>query len=369
MSDDYGLSRDKEQKAAELPKINYLPTKPKSYSPAIGLIGAGGITGSHLGAYKGLGLNVVAIADINQENAEGKRDEYYPDAQVYTDPKELLARDDLEVVDVATHVDVRPSLVRAALESGRHVLSQKPFVLDLAEGRDLIQLAERQGVKLAVNQNGRWAPHFSYLRNAIAAGVVGDVTSINVVCHWDQTWVKGTPFEKMKHMVLYDFCIHWFDICTCFMGGERPGQVYAANQSFDAQIFKPDSMASVVMQYEGAQACMQFHSHVTLGEEDTTTINGTKGTMRSRGRGLNQQNEVQLFLESGHAVQPLEGSWFKNGFEGTMLELLCAIEEDRDPYNSAASNLVALEAAFAAMRSADTGQPVAAGDIQKLESY
>ena len=369
MSDDYGLSAEKKTQQIDAPEVEYLPRRPKNYNPAIGLIGAGGITAYHLKAYKELGLNVVAIADINEDNAKAKRDEFYPDADVYTDHKDLLARDDLEVVDVATHVNIRPKLVREALESGRHVLSQKPFVLDINEGLELIELANAKGLKLAVNHNGRWAPHFSYLRNAIAQGVIGEVNSINVVCHWDHLWIKDTPFEKMRHMMLYDFAIHWFDICTCFMQGEKPKSVFAKAQKFKGQSYDPPSIGSVIMEYENAQACMQFHAHVTVGEEDTTTVNGTKGTLRSRGPSLSNQPQIDLYQEDGIASAPLEGEWFNEGFQGTMAELLCAIEEDREPYNSAASNIPSLETCFAALKSADTGLPVAPGGVKVLESY
>lgn len=369
-NDDYGLSPEKKVIQIDPPAVDYLPRKTKEYHPAIGLIGAGGITAMHLAAYKELGLNVVAIADLNEANACSMRDKFYPKAEVLTDHKALLARQDIEVVDVATHVNVRPSLVREALEAGKHVLSQKPFVTDLKEGRALIELADSKGLKLAVNQNGRWAPHFSYMRNAIADGLIGSVNSINCSCNWDHLWIKGLPnFEKMRHMVLFDFCIHWFDIVTCFMGGQKATSIYASKQGFPGQVFQPDSIASVIMRYPEAQVCMHFHSHTTLGEEDTTIVNGTKGTLRSRGPGLNKQPQVELFLETGTAVAPLKGNWFTNGFQGTMAELLCAIEENREPYNSARSNLTSLEACFAALKSADTGAPVTPGSVQVLESY
>ena len=368
--DDYGLSAVKKTSTIPAPEVAYKPRKPKTYNPPIGLIGAGGITGSHLTAYKALGLNVVAIADLNRENAEKKQAQFYPEATIYTDHRELLARDDIEVVDVATHVNVRPQLVRDALEAGKHVLSQKPFATDLAEGRALVELAKEKNLRLAVNHNGRWAPHFSYLRNAIAQGLIGEVNSVNCVCHWDHTWVKGLPaFESMQHVILYDFSIHWFDIVTCFMSGERPKRVFATAQRFEGQVFAPPSIASVIMEYENAQVCMQFHGHVLHGEEDTTTVNGTRGTLRSRGASLNAQPQIELYLEDGIATAPLEGHWFDYGFQGTMAELLCAIDENREPSNSAASNLVALETCFAAMKSADTGQPVVPGSVQKLESY
>ena len=89
-----------------------------------------------------------------------------------------------------------------------------------------------------------------------------------------------------------------------------------------------------------------------------TTIVGTKGTLRSRGPGLNDQPQMEVHLEEGKAVVPLDGCWFENGFEGTMGELLCAIEEDRQPSNSARNNLRTLELVFAAVESADSGAVV-----------
>jgi predicted dehydrogenase len=96
------------------------------------------------------------------------------------------------------------------------VLSQKPFVLDLDVGERLVALADARNVRLAVNQNGRWAPHFSYLRQAIAAGLLGDLVSAHLSVHWDHTWTVGTPFEEIHDLVLYDFGIHWFDIVAQF---------------------------------------------------------------------------------------------------------------------------------------------------------
>ena len=78
------------------------------------------------------------------------------------------------------------------------------------------------GVKLAVNQNGRWAPHFSYMREAVRAGLVGDVVSCHTGVHWDHSWIEGTPFEKIDDLVFFDFAIHWFDFLSSLIGARRP---------------------------------------------------------------------------------------------------------------------------------------------------
>jgi predicted dehydrogenase len=263
----------------------------------------------------------------------------------------------------------RLPIIREAIESGKHVLSQKPFVLDLADGEELVKLAEEKGVKLAVNQNGRWAPHFSYLRQAVAAGVIGRVTSLDFNLQWDQTWIKGTSeFESIHHLILFDFAVHWFDITTCIMAGQTPTRVMASAIRYDEQVYTPPALASAIIEYPGAQVRMSFNAHTTLGEEDVTTVVGTKGTLRSRGPGLNEQPEMEVYLEEGQCRVPLESCWFEAGFQGTMGELLCAIEEDREPNNSAKSNLKSLELCFAALAAADSGQPVTVGSVRTVSS-
>ena len=113
------------------------------------------------------------MCDIAIDRARERRDEFYPDAVATDNIDDVLSRDDIEVVDITTHPPERPPIVEAALRARKHVLSQKPFVLDLDVGQRLVDLADEMGVKLAVNQNARWAPHFSYIREAVRAGLLG----------------------------------------------------------------------------------------------------------------------------------------------------------------------------------------------------
>src|SRR5262245_524102 len=131
------------------PQLPYRPRDPKRYRPAIGLVGCGGITKWHLMAYRKAGYDVVALCDIDRARAEKRRDEFYPNAEVTDDFQQVLARDDVDVVDITTHPPERPPLIEAALRAHKHVLSQKPFVLDLDVGERLVDLADEMNVKLA----------------------------------------------------------------------------------------------------------------------------------------------------------------------------------------------------------------------------
>jgi len=331
--EDYGIRPTRSVGEIVPPQVDYAPPQP-SYPAThrIGMLGAGGVSEYHLKAYAACGWKVVAIADHNLERAKVRRDAYFPAAEVTTEGAALICREDITVLDITPHPAERVPLVRAALEAGKHVLSQKPFVLDLTVGEELATLADRKGVRLAVNQNGRWAPHFSYMRQAIASGLIGDVRSVDFTLQWDQTWITGNErFENIHHLILFDFAIHWFDIATCLLRPHRAESVSASLVRFEGQRFRPPALAAVVINYPQAQVRMAFNAHTSLGAEDVTTVVGSKGTLRSRGPNLNDQPAMDVFLTAGHARVPLTGCWFESGFIGTMGELLRSIEANREP--------------------------------------
>ena len=347
------------------PELPYLPRDPEHYRPNIGLVACGGITKEHLRAYRMADYQVAALCDVMPDRARKRKTEFYPDAKVYRNYRDLLKRDDIEVVDIAAHPSARAAMIEDALTAGKHVLSQKPFVLDLDFGRRMVDLADRKGVRLAVNQNGRWAPHFSYIRQAVAAGLLGDVSGIHASVHWDHGWVAGTEFEEIDHLILYDFAIHWFDIASCLMGKRKPERVYASTARCPTQSVRPPLLAQALIEYEGAQATLAFDGSVRHGCHDRIYVTGSKATISSSGPDLKHQT-VTLHTDGGRATPELQGCWFPDGFHGTMGELLCAIEEDREPSNSARDNLESLALCFAAVASADRHEPVVPGTVHAM---
>jgi len=346
-------------------RLAYKPRDPKRYRPGIALIGCGGISKHHLTAYRGAGYRVVALCDTVLNRAKRRKEEFFPDARLYRDWRDVLRRDDVEVVDLATHPHQRALMIEAALRAGKHVLSQKPFVLDLGFGRRMVELADKQGVKLAVNQNGRWAPHFRYIHEAVRAGLIGEVAGVHLSVHWDHNLIAGSEFEKVKHLILYDFAIHWFDIVHCFMGSRAAERVYASTARTTSQRVRPALLAQALIEYDGAQASLVFDGDTRFGPYDQTYVTGSRGTITSAGVDLKNQ-KVTLYTPEGRASPRLEGCWFSDGFHGTMGELLCSIEEDREPSNSARDNLDSLALSFAAVASADRKRPIVPGSVRKM---
>lgn len=362
-ADTYAL-RAADVPTIEAPSLDYMPPMPQSYRPRIALIGAGGIASAHLDAYRKAGFDVAAICNRTLSKAEALRAEFFPDAVVTDRYDDLLHDTSIAVFDITPHADVRFGMIKKALAAGKHVLSQKPFVTNLDAGEALISLARDKGVRLAVNQNGRWAPHMAYMREAVRTGVIGRVSSCHAHMHWDHSWITPTPFNDIHDLIFYDFGVHWFDFMSSLVG-ERMQSVFATLARSEDQSAKPPLLGQAMIRFDGGQSSLVFDGNVKHGALDTTFIGGAIGSLHSVGKDLNAQT-VTLTTERGKACPDLAGTWFNDGFAGTMGELLSAIEQDRRPENDAAGNLQSLALTFAAIKSAHTGTPVEIGTVRAL---
>src|ERR1700723_989815 len=354
-ADDYALVA-KAAAEVEAPDLPYRPPMPRDRGVPIALVGAGGISVAHLDAYTRHGLNVVVICSRDLDRARVRRGVHFPNARVTDDFDSVLRDPDVRVLDLTAHPDARLDLMRRALNADKHVLSQKPFVENLNDGGELVELAERHGLKLAVNQNGRWAPHLAYIREAVRAGLIGEVTGVHVEIRWNHGWIAGTSFEAMNDLILWDFGIHWFDFLASVIC-DRASSVHATAARPAGQTARPPLLAQTLVAFDGGQATLVFDGATRYGARDSTSVVGAKGVAFSQGPDLGHQ-AVELYTEAGVARPLLTGAWFNDGFAGAMGELLCAIEDEREALNSARGNLPSIRLCQAAVRSSRTGETV-----------
>ena len=141
----------------------------------VGIIGCGNISTAYLQlASMFKGYDIVAVADINMDNARAREAEFDVRAQTVDD---LLAAADVDLVInltiPAAHVDVS----RAILKAGKHVYSEKPFVLCLAEAQELGDIAKAEGVRIGSAPDTFMGGSHQLARNLIDAGAIGKVTS------------------------------------------------------------------------------------------------------------------------------------------------------------------------------------------------
>ena len=342
----------------------YRPSFPASYRPGVGIIGCGHIVKlAHLPAYTAYGVNVIGIHDASAEAVDGIQSRFPVIGRVFESVGDLLADSRIDVVDIATHPAARRELIAEAIDAGKHVLSQKPFAVDLASARDLVERAERKGVRLAVNQNGRWAPPWRIATLLIEQGRVGEVCAVTHLFEHDFDWTVGTPYDNMHHFVLYDFAVHWLDITRCWMHDKTVATVSAREYRTPAQqTGQKAPWRRLGRRYtDGSSAVIRSIGVSTRRPGDPFWVHGTDGTIRGS---IRQQTDfVELERDGASLRYSFDGEWLPDGFAGTMGELCSAIAEDREPFNSARHNLLTLEMTLAACRSVDEGgRPVVLGE-------
>ncbi len=346
--------------------LDYKPRFPKDYSPGIGVVGCGGIVRNcHLSAYKDHKLNVVGVHDINPAATEGICEKFGV-KRVFKNLDELLACDEIEVVDVATHPAQRVEIMSKAIAAGKHVLAQKPLALTVEEVLPLLAEADKRGLMIAVNQNGRWAPAWRIATLLIEQDAIGDVAGVT---HFYDGAFNGLQdvFDKIKHFAIYDYSVHWLDITRCWL--EKKKAVAVRARDWRTPIQPPESRtpwgAWIEIDYEdGSNAMIRSAGTAFRGAGHPFWIHGTEGSIR--GSSLSPADWVELEHPSATLRYRLETKWFNDGFAGTMGELLCAIDEKREPFNSARHNLLSLQMTLAACESADNdGARVALKEIAK----
>ena len=346
--DTYAL-KSSSSKVIKAPDFNYKPPITKSYNPYIAIVGTGGITSTHLAAYKKAKYKIEILYNRTLSKAKKLRDIYFPKAKITNNFNDILNNKKIEILDITLHPEEREEFIKKGILAGKHILSQKPFVNNLKVGKKLVKLAKKNNVKIAINQNGRWAPHFAYIREAVKSNLIGDVISCHTSIQWNHSWIKNTEFENNYDLILYDFGIHWFDFLTSILGN-RIINVFASQNKAITQTVKPPLLSQCLVQLNQGQASLIFDGFTNFGTQDRTIITGTKGTIISVGPDLGKQ-KIEIYTRKGKSSPKLKGSWFNDGFHGTMGELLSSIEEKRNPLNNAEDNLLSLKLTFAALES------------------
>ena len=117
---------------------------------------------------------VVAVCDADPGARQFVEDRY-PMISVTEDAQEILSRDDLDGIVIATETSSHFSLARTALESGRHVFVEKPMAERAEEAEILVSLSEETGCHCMVGHLLLYHPAFNYVENLIQSGALGDI--------------------------------------------------------------------------------------------------------------------------------------------------------------------------------------------------
>ncbi len=179
----------------------------------VGIIGAGNIAGRHFHGYAANADKAVVccVADPVEATAREKARENNV-ADVYSDYRDILRRDDVDAVSICTPTKLHPFIAREAFETGKHVLCEKPAGLAVEPFREAMAAAEAAGKVFAMGFCNRCLSNFRVLGDILQSGrigrpVIARTGSFAAIGHRNPVFcdaaANGGPFIDM-------FC-HWVD--------------------------------------------------------------------------------------------------------------------------------------------------------------
>lgn len=231
------------------------------------------------------GIALVAVASSRPSDVHA----VLGDVSVTDSVDALVARDDIDLIVVASPNDSHAPLALAALAAGKHVIVEKPFALSLDEARAVVVAAGRAGRLLSVFHNRRWDSDFLSVKAAIASGSVGEVVHLesrfdrfrpNVRDRWRE---RATPGGG----IWYDLGPHLIDQALQLFG--LPERVEA-----NLAVLRPGGVAHdwahAVLEYPDKRVVLQA-SMLVAGGSPRFVVHGSGGSLvKERG----DQQEAQL---------------------------------------------------------------------------
>lgn len=188
----------------------------------VGILGCGGMSRNHLNGYLITGrYAIVALADLNESAMVDMDSRFALSTNHYTDAREMLEKEKLDVVSVCTwHGGHAPWTIAAAAHSPKAILCEKPMADTLGAAEQMLVACRRNGVKLAIAHQRRFLPAYTLAKNLIAQGAIGTV-------HLIQSFGgDGLPNYSSHQTDMYRYLLS-DDECTWVMGNiERKTDMY-----------------------------------------------------------------------------------------------------------------------------------------------
>lgn len=188
----------------------------------IGLIGVGGMGGGHLNIYKNMKDIELVACDIRLDMLKEKIGDL--PIRCYADMDELIRVEKPDVVDICTPTYLHAEQVIKALESGAHVLSEKPMGISSKACEEILSAIKRTGKTYMTAQVVRFMNAYAYLRGIIESGKKGRLESLTMR-RFSQTplWSFENWYldEKKSAHVVFDLMIHDIDFMQSVLGQPR----------------------------------------------------------------------------------------------------------------------------------------------------
>lgn len=253
----------------------------------IGIIGLGDIAYTHLKAWRKVnGVHVTAVCDTNEHIAKEKARAWNIPAY-YTDVGEMFGKEELSAVDICTPPQTHHRLIIQALESGCHVIAEKPLAMNIEETKTIISAQKKSGRQVGIIHTSLFDPAMIKAISMIRKGEMGKIINVDIAItatqndymlsdknHWCHSLYGGRFGEALPHPIY---------MLQAILGRIEVKSVHAiktGNYSwvpFDdvwVDLEAENSRGSIYMSFNAARANWSINVYGTRG---IMTINLTDG--------------------------------------------------------------------------------------------
>ena len=254
------------------------------------LIGCGRIATNHIKAVLNNHLEFAAVCDVVPQQMENllAKHELNHDASIhrYTDYKEMIEKEQPELVGIATESGVHAEIALYCIDHGVNVIIEKPMAMSIADAEEIIRRSEEKGVKVSACHQNRFNVAVQQMRKALEAGRFGKLSHGSIHVRWnrnrdyyDQAKWRGTWAQDGG--ALMNQCIHGIDLLRWMMGGEIDEVYGVTRQQFHHYLEAEDIGMAVVKFKNGAVATIEGTTNVyPKNLEETLYLFGENGTVK-----------------------------------------------------------------------------------------
>ncbi|MCH7323402.1 Gfo/Idh/MocA family oxidoreductase [Solibacillus sp. MA9] len=265
----------------------------------VAVIGTGSISDLHLGSYeKNANAELFGVYDVSLERAKDKAQQFGA-TKVYESLDELFSDEALQAVSICTWNNTHAPLAIRALESGLHVLVEKPLAMTYAESLEIQAAAQKAQKVFQVGYVRRFATNTKVLKQFVDAGRLGEIYYAKATCNRRLGNPGGwfADVEKSGGGPLIDLGVHIIDICWYLMGKPKVAKVsgntyknlgnrsnvknlsFYKTADYDASKNSVEDLANAIITFENGASLMvdvSYTLHATQNELSVKLF-GTKG--------------------------------------------------------------------------------------------
>jgi len=250
------------------------------------IIGCGFISKKHAEAIKNIpSAKLIAVSDMVEERMEPYVTEY--GANAYTDYKEMLRNDDLDIVCICTPSGLHASIAVEVAKSKKHIVVEKPIAMNIEDTNTIINAAKENNVKLTVVHPNRFRPVVSQLKEILEKNLLGKISHVNCIVNWNrnQKYYDQAPWRGTKEHdggVLMNQAIHNLDLLLWLIGA--PKEIFSMEATRFRDIEVEDVSMGLLRYDNGILANIQASTTVyPRNFEESITVFGEKGTIKIGG--------------------------------------------------------------------------------------